>query len=212
MGVIKDMPFTFKFWTGIMTINIIIFAFFTFLSEKIKYFVFIFLSIMLGSLLYSFVGLPYVRFSTFDKTFYFYSMRSYDYIKLDNNFLVFDYAENDKDKIRFINYINNRYSMNGALYNYLNKIDDQNLSIKIYDIKNKRFIIIQSLDGSELEIVDSQNNTFIMNNDETKFKYYASAVDKEKDYIIKINDEEYRIDLSKTEDEYLKDRLNKYNN
>ena len=47
---------------------------------------------------------------------------------------------------------------------------------------------------------------------ETKFKYYASAVDKEKDYIIKTNDEEYRIDLSKTEDEYLKERLNKYNN
>lgn len=95
-------------------------------------------------------------------------------------------------------------------YNYLYKVDDDEVSVMLYEVQNKRMIIVNSKDRSELELKDSQNNEFVRNNNLEKNIYYASLVNKQDNYVITVNEKEFLLDISKTEEEYIRDELEKY--
>ncbi len=95
-------------------------------------------------------------------------------------------------------------------YNYLYKVDDDEVSVMLYEVQNKRMIIVNSKDRSELELKDSQNNEFVRNNNLEKNIYYASLVNKQDNYVITVNEKEFLLDISKTEEEYIREELEKY--
>lgn len=212
INVLGNMPFTSNFWGSLMFYLAIIFVLCNVNLQKKSNFFIIFICISLFVIFTSFVENMFLKFTELEKVMDYNGIDDYDYIRLDDIFIIFNHNSSQKHNLRTIYFKKSRYeNMKLVGYNPIYSIDDKMFNIYLYDIKNYRIILVENMGNESLSIKDSQSNDFFTTNI-NNFTYYASIVQRQNDYVINVDGKEYEIDLLKSTEDYINDRVNNLNN
>lgn len=209
LGVVQNMPFTSDFWSTIIIIISLIFIVYNKIIYKKVSFLIVLIVFAIFNVFFLILESKTLRFTQLDYVMKYNHVNKYDYIKVENTYIIFDYENKENVKIRNIIFENKRFNnIDASSYNPIYEECNDDVKIMLLDqiIKNNRIILIENNTNEELRINDNQENEFISSKVEPQ-KYYVSIIEKRSDYMITINTKEYNINGAIDLEGYKKNKI-----